>query len=416
MKYYEYVWRRVIIIFALLVNLTACLYADDFVWENRSALPGELAEGSAVAIDSKIYLIGGGSALYGPNNSVDVYSPGTDTWQKKAVTLPDKISPAAAVYNDKIYIAGGTDGYVDSEKLLVYDPSNDSYVVKTATLSVKRFGANAHFINGKLYIIGGYNSAQGALNLVEEYDPVLNSWSIKSAMSAKRWGFASAVYNNKIYVFGGYNGAVNSFNSASIVPGVEVYNPAANSWSALSGMPYPKAFHSAAALTNKIYVIGGRDAEGDHGSVMEYDPSADAWTSRQGINTARRDFALSVVNNNIYIFGGISGEDNYLSNTERSSLISSGGENFNSAYCYPTALYLYKGDKLKFANFPSQTKITILSPAGHIIKTIEADAEGNIQGWDCKAEDSEELGTGTYIVHAKDTKNNTKIMKVLVVR
>ncbi|MFH1714585.1 MAG: kelch repeat-containing protein, partial [Elusimicrobiota bacterium] len=404
------------IILSLLANLTAYLCADDFVWENKENLLIERADACAVTVNDEIYLIGGGSALYGANNSVDLYLPSADRWQKKSVTLPDKIDPAASTYNSKIYIAGGTDGYVDSEKLLVYDPSDDSYVVKTATMSVKRFGANAHFINGKMYVIGGYNSAQGALNLVEEYNPLLDSWSIKSAMSKKRWGFASAVVNNKIYVFGGYNGAVNSFNSANIVAGVEVYDPQLDTWTALLDMPSPRAYHSADSISNKIYVIGGKDASGDLSSVLEYDPSVDVWQTRQAVNNARRSFALSVAGNDIYIFGGITGEDNYLASVEGSALIASGGTNLNDSYCYPTALYLSTGDKLKFKNFPAQTKITILSPAGHIIKILDADAQGNIQGWDGTADDGEKLGTGTYIVHAKDMNNNTKVMKVLVVR
>lgn len=60
-------------------------------------------------------------------------------------------------------------------------------------------------INDKIYAIGGANgnSCPQPLNIVEEYDPLTNTWTRKKDMPTPRYFLASGVIGNKVYVVGG---------------------------------------------------------------------------------------------------------------------------------------------------------------------------------------------------------------------
>ena len=58
-------------------------------------------------------------------------------------------------------------------------------------------------LNGKIYVIGGQDST-GALNIVEEYDPVKNIWQTRAPMPTPRSALGVvAARDGKIYAIGG---------------------------------------------------------------------------------------------------------------------------------------------------------------------------------------------------------------------
>ncbi len=108
-------------------------------------------------------------------------------------------------------------------------------------------------VNGKIYVIGGAPAVQGpVLPLVEEYDPAADSWTPKTDMPTARTGFAAEVVNGRIYAIGG----------TTVIQGpgiqtVEEYNPAMDEWVARLDMPTARVFLQAGTLDGKIYALGG---------------------------------------------------------------------------------------------------------------------------------------------------------------
>jgi len=86
------------------------------------------------------------------------------------------------------------------------------------------------------------------------------------------------------------------------------------------------------------------------------------------------------------------------------------------AYCYPSPARLSQGDTIKFAKFTSFAEVKILSPAGHILKTLHADQNGNIPPWDGWTDESGKIASGVYVVHASDEKGNLKIFKIMIIK
>ena len=59
--------------------------------------------------------------------------------------------------------------------------------------------------NGKIYVIGGFDSSGTALDTLEAYDPSTNGWDPKKSMPEAK-GFCGALADNEIYVIGGNDG------------------------------------------------------------------------------------------------------------------------------------------------------------------------------------------------------------------
>ncbi len=155
--------------------------------------------------------------------------------------------------------------------------------------------------NGKIYAIGGYNN--GALNVVEEYDPRSNTWTTKAPMPTARGDLGvAATADGKIYAFGGWNnGTLNT---------VEVYDTLTNTWISKASMP--EANHKlgvVAASNGKIYIVGG-DLNNNFiiRTVREYDPHTDTWTTKASLPSEQHSIGVVEANNGkLYAIGGLNG-------------------------------------------------------------------------------------------------------------
>ena len=77
---------------------------------------------------------------------------------------------------------------------------------------------------------------------------------------------AAAAVNNKIYVVGGQT----PLSTGTL----EVYDPATDTWATKVAMPTPRYRLAAAATGNTIFAIGGLGVS-DSATVEEYDASKD---------------------------------------------------------------------------------------------------------------------------------------------
>jgi len=152
-------------------------------------------------------------------------------------------------------------------------------------------------VNGKIYAISGsgdYDNVSYVNNAIFEYDPALDTWTIKKTIPTKRSDFALAVYQNKIYVIGERDGMN------------QVYDPITDTWENRTSMPTPRTQLEANVVNSKIYMIGGKT--GGQGSTVAlnevYDPETDTWTTKEPIPYPVVQYASAVVDGKIYVIGG----------------------------------------------------------------------------------------------------------------
>ncbi len=158
-------------------------------------------------------------------------------------------------------------------------------------------------VNGKIYVIGGYN--QGVVRANQEYDPTTNTWKNKTPMPTKRSEFAIAVYDNKIYCIGGGG------NFPEGITGItQVYDPLTDTWETKSPMPTAREFMDANVVDGKIYVIGGSNFPNLNDpyyvpNINEvYNPETDSWSIGAAMPTNRYGLGVVIIDDELYALGG----------------------------------------------------------------------------------------------------------------
>ena len=136
----------------------------------------------------------------------------------------------------------------------VLDPQTNTWTERADAL---RAFDHAGFgvVDGKLIVAAGRNgSIQGYFDDVQIYDPAADSWSAGAPIPTARGGVASAVHNGMLYVFGGEGDPT---SPGQVFPEVEAYDVAANTWTELDPMPSPRHGFAGVTIGNIIYLPGG---------------------------------------------------------------------------------------------------------------------------------------------------------------
>ncbi len=262
-------------------------------WETIASMPTARTP-SLAALNGKIYAIGG-QTISGATAVNEVYDVATNTWTTVKPMLEADSGFATSVYEDKIYCFGWG-------RNQVYDPVADAWELHTPD-PTPRSTSSASVVNGKMYIIGGFDSfflstpIRSRIN--EMYDPVADSWTTMAPLPIATAYCISAVVDNRIYVFG---------NDGEGGKSVQVYDPQTNTWSYGPPMPYSMYYETGIATTGvyapkRIYLIGGLGA----GFTQIFDPTTQSWSTGAEMPTPRRFLSVAVVDDLLYSVGG---EDN----------------------------------------------------------------------------------------------------------
>ena len=203
---------------------------EDGEWE---ALPGEASmghiDGGAAVVGDKIYLIGGeddslSNEGFDYANVVDIYNTKTNRWELgPECPLPRQDTWAVAV-GSKIYLLGGQGGNetdAPNDSVLILDTETNEWS-EGPSLPYTWETPRAAVVNGKIYIMSG--KGEGGYYIFE-LDPAVSEWKeMTSYNEITRYGCGIAVYRDEIYLICGRNMTGDPLNS------IEVYNPAADSY------------------------------------------------------------------------------------------------------------------------------------------------------------------------------------------
>ena len=151
---------------------------------------------------------------------------------------------ASVVLDGKIYAMGGYDGAVKLNTVEVYDPQADSWQ-RVASMPQRMCDHAAVAMGGKIYVTGGETNALVSLNSVYVYDPQTDAWTQLASMGTARRSHASAAVGGKLYVFGGRDASEPGGERLSTA---EVYDPASDSWAPVTSLISARCSLAAATL------------------------------------------------------------------------------------------------------------------------------------------------------------------------
>jgi N-acetylneuraminic acid mutarotase len=144
-----------------------------------------------------------------------------------------------------------------------------------------RYAHTAVWTGSEMIVWGGYGGA-GFLNQVGRYNPAGNNWTAVSTTGAPAGRFFhSAVWTgSEMIVWGGSSDYLSTFlNNGGR------YNPAGNSWAAMSttGAPSGRYAHTAVWTGSEMVVWGGGTVS-FFNTGGRYDPLSDTWTQTAVLN------------------------------------------------------------------------------------------------------------------------------------
>lgn len=266
---------------------------------------GTASGNGLVALSGKLFQLGGfdGSQV---SSLIQVYDPGANRWETVAPMITPVMAASSAVIGSRIFVAGGFNpGTGKSTDLLqAYDPAQDSWSLrKPATLAVS--GAGAAQVEGRLFVIGGWtNDTSGSpvlTNRVQIYDPAADTWSYGASAPLAIAGSAAVAVGSKIYL-------VNGRTDPDVVTDrVFIYDTSADSWQESPQTTLFGVYEAAAGyIENRIYLVGGRRTVGGPSEqiLQTYEIALSEW--RKGLEplipTAAS--AAAALDGRLYIVGG----------------------------------------------------------------------------------------------------------------
>ena len=155
-----------------------------------------------------------------------------------------------------------------------------------------RKGHSCTAIGSQIFVVGGVDSDNKALDSVEVYDYCTDLWSTMAPMSTARQAHCCTAIGSKLFVVGGMDSNYQALDF------VEVYDYCIGSWSTMAPMSNARVGHSCTLIGSKIFVVGGKDSNRKTlDSVEVYDYCTDSWIILTPISTA--------IGSQIFVVGGV---------------------------------------------------------------------------------------------------------------
>ena len=167
-------------------------------------------------------------------------------------------------------------------------------------------------LDGKLYIVGGYNKNLNPTNRVSMCNLETHKWRIGSSMQDPRFECAFvAMSDGRLLAAGGLNASFQYLTSA------EIYDPKTNQWNYIQPMLKYRRCAAAAVLDDIVYVAGGfrfnfQDPELQPGresfnTIEAYNVKTNSWSLLPSMRKRRHGFQLIAANGQLFALGGKDG-------------------------------------------------------------------------------------------------------------
>jgi len=279
------------------------------LWKKLADMPQPREQHGFEELNGLLYVVCGESAPRTHERTVYAYDVATNTWTTKAPAPIAMQSPILRAVNGKLYLIGGYDSTIPLkyDATFEYDPTTDTWTQKASMPTAREDMASA-VVDGKIYVFGGItNPRHNITAAVEVYDPFTDTWQIKSSMPNPRClGDFGCAYNGKVYL-------VSSTDTMEGYPErlfpstrVDVYDPANDTWSRKADIPTGRCYKEVEELNGRLYVISGAtESIKKHTLRMEvYDISSNTWIVGPDAPYAARAAGLAKHDGKIYFSGG----------------------------------------------------------------------------------------------------------------
>eukprot|EP00164_Ancoracysta_twista_P000913 GFYU01001200.1.p1 GENE.GFYU01001200.1~~GFYU01001200.1.p1 ORF type:complete len:566 (-),score=134.77 GFYU01001200.1:41-1738(-) len=283
---------------------------------------GRVSHSAVLSDDSQTLYILFGAAPGKPLNDVYRFRIKTNTWE--LVKVPEdfkpepRVSHAAVMYQNSIYVYGGGDGKTSYSSLHVLDTVFDRWSrphCKGSTPPARSGHTLTYIREDMLLMFGGYSAITGYSS--ESYLYFIDSKKWKKAavygtVPTGRVGHTAVLVNEKLFVFGGSTKGV-PLNDTYILDTV-TYN-----WSSpriSGGVPLPRLGHSTCQVGTSVLLclFGGKMLKEPQSDAYLFNTDLMKWQTLniEGDtmpNGRLRHTTTMITGTSLYVFGGSDGKD-----------------------------------------------------------------------------------------------------------
>ncbi len=204
---------------------------------------------------------------------------------------------ASSGSSDKVLLVGGEEAVGSAE---VFDDATATFTATPAPAYSHLWGHAATSLpSGQVLITG---STGGNAAAAEIYDPATNSFTAITNMTAGReYHTATLLSTGKVLLAGG-------IGSTSTLASAELFDPVAQTFTATGSMTTPRYYHAAAALLSKEVLIVGGDNNANLVGVSSaeiYDPESATFSATGSMADPRREMlATPLPSGEVLVVGG----------------------------------------------------------------------------------------------------------------
>jgi hypothetical protein len=274
---------------------------------------------TATLLGSGTVLVAGGQQ--GNNGSpivgTDLYDPAKGTFSSTGNLQTPRAAHTATLFTGapntgKVLITGGqTDSTgTATASAELYDPKAGTFA-STGSMNTARSGHTATLLgNGKVLIVGGKGTADtpAALSSAELFDPTTGLFTSAGSLATARTAHtATLLANGDVLITGGTD--INGKELAS----AEIYNPMTGIFGAVGTMTVARAGHTAVLFSSgpgsgKVLLAGGLDDTGKASNTAElFDPAAQSFTATTNMASAHANHTATLLSDGstVLLAGGL---------------------------------------------------------------------------------------------------------------
>jgi hypothetical protein len=280
-------------------------------WIDKAEDEGYTArhECSFVQAGDHFYLFGGRENA----QTLDTYDFAADSWSTSA-SAPIPFNHFQAVeYQGLVWVIGAfkTNSFPNeapADAVYVYDPARDVWMQGPDVPVSRRRGSTGLVVHqDKFYVVAGNTIGHngGYVSWFDEFDPQTGAWTQLTNAPNARDHFHAAVAGGKLYAVGGRLSGGTGGTFAPLIGQVDVYDFAAETWSAApNDLPTPRAATAVAVFDGKILVIGGEGNGQAYAKVDALDPATGDWEDLDSLHFARHGTQAIVSGQGVYVTAG----------------------------------------------------------------------------------------------------------------
>jgi hypothetical protein len=259
---------------------------------------------SATLLPSGKVLVTGGYAGSNPVTSAEIFDPETNTWFPAGDVDRRSYPSVTLLSSGSVLIAGGTLPN-DHLNVTLVDVTDASFSSTGELAGARSAHSQTPLPNGPVLAAGGTNGF-GTLATTERFDSASGSWTSASPMSGpRRRHSATLLPSGLVLVAGGFG----DLDDSNVLPSVELYQPATDSWTSTGWLIDAVGAHSATLLASgKVLIAGGQGHPGPSPYAQVYDPDSGQWSGGGQMAHARRDHTATLLpSGKVLVVGGFDG-------------------------------------------------------------------------------------------------------------